>query len=144
MTDDTDSTDEEALGIPMPPGPLPPLPGQPQPKTTYEAAPVIRDLRKEAATFMPRNMLVQQKKEAPKTQEREDGKPAEKDTREEGERDEDGGGDEEREEREDVEDVAPASKTPSAERKTEEPPAPPPLLGSMYRINAAPDVDMED
>ena len=69
VIEDTDSTDDEALGIPMPSGPLPPLPGAEPVKTTYEAAPVIRDLRKEAAAFMPRNIVVQQKKAPEKKEE---------------------------------------------------------------------------
>ncbi|KAI5804912.1 hypothetical protein EDC01DRAFT_626823 [Geopyxis carbonaria] len=52
---ESDSEDSDAGDIPLPPGPLPPLPGEPVPevKTTYEAAPVLRDLRKEAAAFVP-------------------------------------------------------------------------------------------
>ena len=56
--------------IPLPPGPLPPLPGEknlppvPEAKTTYESAPVLRDLRKEAAAFVP--VAVKRKLEAQK------------------------------------------------------------------------------
>ena len=53
----------------MPPGPLPLLPGETAPvkeevKTTYESAPILRDLRKEAAAFVP--TAVKRKLEADK------------------------------------------------------------------------------
>lgn len=52
-----ESTCSSVRDIPLPPGPLPPLPGEEPPKqdvkTTYESAPVMRDLRKEAAAFVP-------------------------------------------------------------------------------------------
>lgn len=47
-------TDDEVRGIKLPPGPLPPLPGQEEKKQiVYEAKPILRDLRKEAAKFVP-------------------------------------------------------------------------------------------
>ncbi|KAF8540211.1 hypothetical protein BDD12DRAFT_804705 [Trichophaea hybrida] len=57
-SDSGDSTDSDVADIPLPPGPLPPLPGETPPpkqevKITYESAPVLRDLRKEAAAFVP-------------------------------------------------------------------------------------------
>lgn len=66
-----DSTDSEVADIPLPSGPLPPLPGETPPpkqeaKITYESAPVLRDLRKEAAAFVP--VAVKRKLEAQKAQ----------------------------------------------------------------------------
>ncbi|KAA8900498.1 hypothetical protein FN846DRAFT_958803 [Sphaerosporella brunnea] len=54
-SDSGESTASSVADIPLPPGPLPALPGEPKQevKTTYEAAPVMRDLRKEAAAFVP-------------------------------------------------------------------------------------------
>ena len=54
------------MDIPLPPGPLPPLPGEevPEVKMTYESAPILRDLRKEAAAFVP--AAVKRKLEAEK------------------------------------------------------------------------------
>ncbi|KAL7272342.1 hypothetical protein RUND412_004851 [Rhizina undulata] len=78
---DTNSTSSSVADIPLPPGTPPPLihkfprgPRQPHalpPKpvvapvqTTYEAAPIVRDLRKEAAAFVP--AVVKRKLEAEK------------------------------------------------------------------------------
>lgn len=52
-----ESTSSSVADIPLPPGPLPPSskkePPKQEIKTTYESAPVLRDLRKEAAAFVP-------------------------------------------------------------------------------------------
>lgn len=59
---DYSDTDDEARDIPLPPGPLPPLPGQEEKKQiVYEAKPVLRDLRKEAAKFVPTHIALKQK-----------------------------------------------------------------------------------
>jgi len=70
-SDSGDSTSSSVREIPLPPGPLPPVPGEapppkPETKTTYESAPVMRDLRKEAAAFVP--AAVKRKMEQEKAQ----------------------------------------------------------------------------
>src|SRR5690606_30241506 len=50
--DSGDETEESVRGIPLPPGPLPPLKGEEEKVVvTIEAKPVLRDLRKEATKF---------------------------------------------------------------------------------------------
>jgi len=65
-SDSGESTSSSVADIPLPPGPLPPLPGEevPEVKMTYESAPILRDLRKEAAAFVP--AAVKRKLEAEK------------------------------------------------------------------------------
>jgi hypothetical protein len=75
-----ESTASSVADIPLPPGPLPPLPGETPPpkqevKTTYEAAPILRDLRKEAAAFVP--VAVKRKLEAQKALRQGEEAPAE-------------------------------------------------------------------
>ncbi|RPA78139.1 hypothetical protein BJ508DRAFT_378457 [Ascobolus immersus RN42] len=53
--DSGDETEESVRGIPLPPGPLPPLKGEEEKVVvTIEAKPVLRDLRKEATKFVPK------------------------------------------------------------------------------------------
>lgn len=96
-----ESTASSVRDIPMPEGPPPPLPNQKPPtespggprqphvlpskpvapavQTTYESAPILRDLRKEAAAFVP--AIIKRKIEAQKAKEV---KAAEEATPEEG------------------------------------------------------------
>ncbi|KAI5816634.1 hypothetical protein BZA77DRAFT_344207 [Pyronema omphalodes] len=136
--DDTDSTDSDVEDIPLPPGPLPPLPGEKreEAKITYESAPVLRDLRKEAAAFVP--VAVKRKLEAEKA-----AAEAKKGELEgyEGHPDDDEDNEEEEEEVEGQ--VAEEAVAGGTAVSTTIPMA---GLRSAFvpRINAAPDVDVDD
>ena len=136
LGEDTDSSDEEVGRIPMPPGPLPPLPGAPVAQTTYEAKPMIRDFIKEAAAFVPRNIVVQKKKEEVVKKEEVEEEDGDDDD------DENVVGDEEMGEAEEEKEYRERKMQEGTAAKATAPP--PPTLGSMYRINAAPDVDLEE
>ncbi|KAK9246180.1 hypothetical protein V1506DRAFT_536090 [Lipomyces tetrasporus] len=72
----------DASGIPLPKGPAlrfqPPKPEPAPIKTTYEAAPIVRDLKKESASFIPASVIqrAQQRKRSasPESKDPENGK----------------------------------------------------------------------